>query len=487
MVSAVNTLIARRWMSRLLSLAGLLLSLSANAGNVDLATVPERRTVQLTIYNAEDLTLVRETRELNFKPGVNPLRFSWANTLIDPTSVELRFPDAAGGLELLDTTLPHDKPQSLYWNVRSDTERTARIEISYFTSGIRWEADYLAIADPDERQLRLDSFVRVRNDSGEDYEDAQVRLVVGTLNLVEKIAVLARLPVGRIDELKRDEYQNLRQKAARPLMAAPATPAAEAVGMAADAAVLEAPKAIAKAGLSEYFIYSIEGTETVPNGWAKRLRSFVAEAVPMTVEYRYRPREYGEALTRLYLLRNDRDSHLGGTPLPDGRVRVFRADAEGGLHYLATQNLAYVPIGDRIELNLGADPAVLFKEVKERVYRDQFWLQIKGGTLYRKLGEEGLKLDVDSQVAGWDEHTVYRQEIRNYSTQPIRVQIRRAYDGDVLFRSRLNPTLHDFQTVQVERVVAAGEKAALEYEVVARMGYSQKQSRVEVQAGDPGR
>lgn len=30
--------------------------------------------------------------------------------------------------------------------------------------------------------------------------------------------------------------------------------------MAVDAAVLEAPKAIAKAGLSEYFIYSIEGT-----------------------------------------------------------------------------------------------------------------------------------------------------------------------------------------------------------------------------------
>ena len=242
-------------MSRLLTLAGLLLSLSASAGNVDLATVPERRTVQLTIYNAEDLTLVRETRELNFKPGINPLRFSWANTLIDPTSVELHFPDA-DGLELLDTTFPHDKPQTLYWNVRSAAERTARIEISYFTSGIRWEADYLAIADPDERQLRLDSFVRVRNDSGEDYEDAQVRLVVGTLNLVEKIAVLARLPVGRIDELKRDEYQNLRQKAARPLMAAPAAPAAEAVGMAADAAVLEAPKAIAKAGLDSLGLVS---------------------------------------------------------------------------------------------------------------------------------------------------------------------------------------------------------------------------------------
>ena len=47
--------------------------------------------MQLTIYNSEDLTLVRETRKVSFKPGANPLQFSWANTLIDPTSVELRF------------------------------------------------------------------------------------------------------------------------------------------------------------------------------------------------------------------------------------------------------------------------------------------------------------------------------------------------------------------------------------------------------------
>ena len=36
----------------------------AAAENVDLSTVPLRDTVQLTIYNSEDLTLVRETRTL---------------------------------------------------------------------------------------------------------------------------------------------------------------------------------------------------------------------------------------------------------------------------------------------------------------------------------------------------------------------------------------------------------------------------------------
>src|SRR5579864_3070615 len=92
----------------------------AFARNVDLSTVPDRDTVQLTIYNSEDLTLVRETRKVTFKEGVNPLQFSWADTLIDPTSVELRFLAHPEQFDVLDTTFPHDKPQMLYWNVKSE-------------------------------------------------------------------------------------------------------------------------------------------------------------------------------------------------------------------------------------------------------------------------------------------------------------------------------------------------------------------------------
>ena len=42
----------------------------------------------------------------------------------------------------------------------------------------------------------------------------------------------------------------------------------------------KAPKEVVKEGLSEYFIYTIEGTETIPNGWSKRLRSLEAAKVP---------------------------------------------------------------------------------------------------------------------------------------------------------------------------------------------------------------
>ncbi|MCL4194535.1 MAG: hypothetical protein KJZ87_22555, partial [Thermoguttaceae bacterium] len=146
----------------------------ARAENIDLSTVPNRDTVQLTIYNSEDITLVRETRKVSFKQGVNPLQFSWANTLIDPTSVELRFLSNPDQLELLDTTFPHDKPQMLYWNVESELDGEATVEISYFTSGISWSADYVCLANQDETAMGFEGFVRVTNNSGEEYEEAQV-------------------------------------------------------------------------------------------------------------------------------------------------------------------------------------------------------------------------------------------------------------------------------------------------------------------------
>jgi hypothetical protein len=222
------------------------------ARNVDLSTVPNRDSVQLTIYNSEDLTLVRETRKVTFKKGVNPLQFSWANTLIDPTSVDLKFVTNAEKLEVLDTTFPQDKPDMLYWNVQSDFDGEATIEITYFTSGITWSADYTAIADKDESTLGLDSFVKVTNNSGEEYENAQIRLVVGTINLVEKIAQLANVPMDKLASVPPGERLLYRKQALQHAM----NGRFDANGEESEDAALK-EKVIVKEGLSEYFIYTI--------------------------------------------------------------------------------------------------------------------------------------------------------------------------------------------------------------------------------------
>src|SRR4051812_3978471 len=252
------------------------------AENVDLSTVPKRDSVQLTIYNSEDITLVRETRVVTFKKGINPLQFSWANTLIDPSSLELRFISSADKLDVADTTFPHDKPQMLYWNVRSEMDGEASIEITYFTSGITWSSDYIAIADKDEATLDINGFVRVTNNSGEEYEDAQIRLVVGTINLVEKIAELAKVPMDEVKQMSIDRLGKMRREVVTESMSR-----AAGMGGAMNSAAAPAPaeKSIIKEGLSEYFIYSVEGTETIPNGWSKRMRSFEGQSVPLKLEY----------------------------------------------------------------------------------------------------------------------------------------------------------------------------------------------------------
>ena len=309
----------------------LLAAFAGRAENVDLSTVPTRNTVQLTIYNSEDLTLVRETRKVSFKPGANPLQFSWANTLIDPTSVELRFLTHGEKLTLLDTTFPHAKPQMLYWNVQSELDGEAMIEITYFTSGISWSADYLCIVNPAETEMGLEGFVRVYNNSGEEYEDAQVRLVVGRINLVQKIAELARIAPEKVLELDDAERGRFRAEALQEGDGSAGGADGRRPRPGAESGPVEEPKQVAKEGLSEYFIYTIEGTETIRNGWSKRMRSLEAAQAPLKVKYRYRPAEYGDQLVRMYLLTNDKDSNLGTTPLPDGVVRVFRQNGRDGL------------------------------------------------------------------------------------------------------------------------------------------------------------
>ncbi|HJN13215.1 MAG TPA: hypothetical protein QF564_31360, partial [Pirellulaceae bacterium] len=312
------------------------------AENVDLSTVPNRDTVQLTIYNSEDITLVRETRKISFKKGGNPLQFSWANTLIDPTSVQLRFLTDPDKLEVLDTTFPHAKPQMLYWNVQSEIDGEATIEITYFTSGISWSADYVLVANRDETQVGFEGFVRVHNNSGEEYEDAQVRLVVGKINLVEKIAKLASVTLEEVGKLEAELRGRLSNEAKRKAMGGYGGRASGGV------AAAKAPKEIIKEGLSEYFIYTIEGTETIANGWSKRMRSLKPVEVPLKIQYRYREPEYGPQLVRMYLMWNDKESKLGTTPLPDGVVRVFRDNGRDGLSFLMAQSIKYIAIGDKI-------------------------------------------------------------------------------------------------------------------------------------------
>jgi hypothetical protein len=246
-------------------------------------------------------------------------------------------------------------------------------------------------------------------------------------------------------------------------------------------------KKIVKEGLSEYFIFSIEGTESIPDGWSKRMRSLDADSVPFKVAYRFRPPEYGDQLVRMYLFTNNKDSKLGDSPLPDGVVRIFRDNGRDGLSYLAAQTVKYIPIGDKLELNLGPDPRVIFELIKLRASRDNIWMQINGANIFRRVDDGAGAIEVRSRVAGFDAHEVYTQRIRNYTDKPIDVEIRRTIPGDITFRSGLSPVLHDYQTIELKTSVEAAKQTDLLYEVIQHQEHNAHQNQVVVENGEVAR
>jgi hypothetical protein len=162
-------------------------------------------------------------------------------------------------------------------------------------------------------------------------------------------------------------------------------------------------------------------------------------------------------------------------------VRLFRDNGKGGLSYLTQQPIKYIPIGDKIELNLGVDPEVIFELHRYRTFRNEIWLQINGTSEFRKIGGDGVMKVENASVAGWEDHEIYAERIRNYTGQPIEVEIRRTLPGHILYRSQLKPKLHDYQTVEVTTAVPAGKRSNLLFELVRKNGISAKQNNVTLQ------
>jgi len=391
------------------AIALLIIATVAGTSNakVDLVTLPSRDTVQLTIYNSADMTLVRESRALTLKSGDNKLQFSWANTLIDPTSLEMLPKANADKIDIAELVYPPRVRNLGLWNVESSVAGKVPVEILYLTSGLSWRAFYMGTLTKDEKTMRLKGYVRVTNNSGEDYENAQTRLIVGKVHILDEIAELARrqypygrpgeiVPTGKLEGAEKEAKRMLGQAVADSLSSAP---------------MARRPKEVKKEGLSEYFLYTIEGTETIPNGWSKRLLSFNVDQVPVINLYKYEEERYGPSVVRFLSFKNDKEHELGDTPIPGGMLKVYRGVGDQGhLSYTGQSSFKYIPVDEDVELNLGT-VANLVVEPKLMDYKT-----------------ENYRFDRRDNVSGWDEIHTFKIEVRNTRDINVKVEIKRNFN-----------------------------------------------------------
>ena len=426
----------------------LLLAAPAALARINVVTLPGRDTVQLTIYNSADLTLVKETRVLTFRKGLNRLEFSWANTLIDPTSVEFRALTHADAVDVLDVSFPPRVANTLEWRIQSEFAGEVQVEIRYFTSGITWAADYVAEATKTEKAMTLAGAVRVTNNSGEDYENAQVRLVVGVIRLVEQIVDLAqpegescKSPGRALDGGRRSAWSRMRSRLWR------RRTSSTWAGLGASR------KEIIKEGISEYFLYTVEGRDTIPTGWSKRLPSFKTPDVPITSYYKFEKERWGDQVMRYYRFTNSEPSKLGKEPLPDGEVKAFRVVTDDNLYaFVGRTSVKYIPVNETVEMELGNDREVLVKPT------------------LMNWEKTNLQFDGNGNVKGWTVKETWQVEVQNSKDIDVVLDVRRNFAGDWSLKTDAAYEKVDANKVKFVLPLKAREKQQFTYEVTTNHG-----------------
>ena len=139
-----------------------------------LVALPERDATVIRLDNPM-ATLIEEERQLTLQKGLNKIDFSWKGVSIDADSIRLQIIDHPGQVTLLNVSYPPNEA-ALVWEIASGSDFVETVRISYLLGNIDRLITYKAVADKAETAIDFRSYLVLRNFSGENFDNAMVKL-----------------------------------------------------------------------------------------------------------------------------------------------------------------------------------------------------------------------------------------------------------------------------------------------------------------------
>jgi len=365
-------------------------------------------------YVGKEVTLVRpekdagstrwvETKAVLLANNGGPV-WKIGNEIVTGMAVDsYRFPDLPENL--------YSRP-TLVWMLENRGAESQRVEASYLTNNMNWNADYVLTVGRDEKSADLDGWVTLVNNSGVAYSNAKLQLVAGQLNRVEP--PMARAMAG--------------------------------------AAMLESKAAAPQFGqeaFSEYHLYTLARRTSIQNNESKQISLLTGSGVPVEKyllvegqQYWFRnPTGIGNPVKQpvkvLYRFKNDEKSGLG-MPLPAGTVRVYQADLKGGIQFVGEDRIDHTPKDEILKIHVGN----AFDVICERKETD-----------YKKIATNVIELE-------------YQITLRNHKDSAVTVEVREPIGGDwEVLNSNFKWTKLDATTLGFSIPVEKEGTATLDYRV----------------------
>jgi hypothetical protein len=195
---------------------------------------------------------------------------------------------------------------------------------------------------------------------------------------------------------------------------------------------------VIKEGLSEYFLFTIEGREDIKDKEPKRLVALKVAEVPLECFYKLSDRDGGRQFTKFYRFKNLklRDEkgqekklsameNLGLSPLPNGMVRLFSEYQNRDLAYVGGTETKYVPIADRVEVNVGTDKDITVR----RRLKDQQIANVVARQSKKRL-DDTFVLYYD--LIDYDQTMFYEEEIVSGKPVEAKTEVERRFEDNVV-------------------------------------------------------
>jgi hypothetical protein len=247
------------------------------------------------------------------------------------------FPSSTDGLLL--------KP-ALRWQIESDKPQKVDAELAYITNGLNWEATYNVVADSGgaasqgAEKANMVGWVTVKNDSGVDFPNASIKLMAGDVAKIEPRQFHGMI-TGAVSQMVAVNGENI---------------------------VTQKP-------FDDFHLYDLHRTVSLADGETKQVQFLDAAGIAVERSYVYdgaggnlqnnyfnnqvnmdqnlNAGDMNQKVAVVEEIRNTEANHLG-IPLPAGRLRFYRRDADGQVEFVGESIINHTPAEDTIKVTTGS-------------------------------------------------------------------------------------------------------------------------------------
>jgi len=414
------------------------------------STAKDQQDVAVTIYNS-NVGLVKDTRLIDFKPGIHELKFMDVAAKIDPTTVHIKSLINGSSLNVLEQNYEYDllSPQKLLEKfvgqkvqlatINPETKKEEIVEATLlstqggniFQIGGKIHIGHygrVLLSKIPENLIPQPTLVWMLENKLSKPQRLEASYLTSGINWkADYVAVLNKLDTMTdltgwvtIDNRSGATYQNallklvagdinrvqgeMRMDYARPM-----------------AAAKEASPQFKEESFFEYHLYTLDRRTTIKENQTKQMTLLDANQVPLkklfifagSPQYYYYQMNQGSNKQKIGVfleLENSKKNNLG-IPLPKGTIRVYKEDKDGSLQFIGEDRIDHTPKDEKFKIKIGE----AFDVVGERVQTD-----------YKRLGSNLFE-------------TAFEVSLRNHKNEDIKVFIEEPIPGDWETLSNTHP------------------------------------------------